>query len=237
MEEMALPDGLDDHELNQALHEAQIEREAAEREAFLQHVRELIWQETKRRLNIAPDQRPHSPNVLNPVSPAAKRLHLTHLEVASDVVGVMHPLTAEIAARAGRAGAGYPELGEAAGGISRQAARKRWPDAANTQWNLYTLTGPEHPHGAGVALYRSREKAISRGLYAVRQGQATTGGTFAAAVSDSTRAVVWACHFDPLTYDAVEVSLPESLQTVPAAGSQEHTDWLHSWARHVDGLT
>lgn len=119
----------------------------------------------------------------------------------------------------------------------RQAAHKRWPDAANTQWNLYTLTGSEQPHEAGVALFRSREKAVSRGLYAVRQGQATTGGTFAAAVSDSTRTVVWACHFDPLTYDAVEVALPESLLAVPAADSQEYAAWLHSWAGHVDGLT
>ncbi|MFB7575988.1 hypothetical protein [Streptomyces sp. NPDC056165] len=103
----------------------------------------------------------------------------------------MQRLTAEIADRAGRAGAGCPELGEAAGGISRQAARKRWPDAVGTQWNLYTLTGTEHPHGAGVALFRSREKAIGRGQYAVQQGQATAGGTIAAAVADSTRTVVW----------------------------------------------
>lgn len=75
------------------------ERATLEREAFLQHVRELVRQETKRRLEIAPEQHPHSPHALNPVSPAAKWLHLTHLKVASEVAGTMHPLTASSTGR------------------------------------------------------------------------------------------------------------------------------------------
>ncbi|MEW2259631.1 hypothetical protein [Streptomyces sp. NPDC047869] len=124
-----------------------------------------------------------------------------------------------------------------AAGISRQAARKRWRDAAGTQWNLYTLTGPERTRmERGISLYRSREKAVSRGLYAVRQGQATTGGTFAAAVSDSTRTVVWACHFAPSPTTPSKCRCPEPADR-SRRGSQKYTSWLHSWALHVDSIT
>ncbi|MFE1908466.1 hypothetical protein ACFW96_33130 [Streptomyces gardneri] len=83
--------------------------------------------------------------------------------------------------RAGRAGASYAELGEAAGGLSRQAARKRWPEAIGTDWTLY------QPRGRATTLCRSEEKAFERGRTAVDDG------AIAAATVNSAREVVWAC--------------------------------------------
>ncbi|WP_333744987.1 hypothetical protein [Streptomyces ardesiacus] len=183
-------------------------------------------------LGLRPDQHPHSPHTLNPASPA-KELHLTHLEVVSDVLGAMHPLADEIAAHAGRAGAGYPELGKAAGGISRQAARKRWPGAAGTQWSLYLLTGNKPPRGMAVRMFRSHDKATEAGRTAVGGNPFSDDGTIASAVINSAREAVWACYLDSGTYSPEELTLPEDLQAVPATGNAGHADWVHRWEQHI----
>lgn len=64
---------------------------------------------------------PSRPDETGPVPDALTRLHaLEHLRRAAE------RLACETARTAARAGAGYPQLGEACG-ISRQGARKRWP--------------------------------------------------------------------------------------------------------------
>jgi hypothetical protein len=60
-----------------------------------------------------------------------KRSHLAMIAVSEQVRRLAEDIAAASAEEAARFGAGYPELGEAAG-ISRQAARKRWPDIATT---------------------------------------------------------------------------------------------------------
>ncbi|MGW0298140.1 hypothetical protein ACWDYK_15745 [Streptomyces anthocyanicus] len=230
MDDMVLPSELDDDERDAR---EGFEQEVAERETFLGRVREMAWQETKRRLGLRPDQHPHSPHALNPASPAAKELHLTHLEVVSDVLGAMHPLADDIAARAGRAGAGYPELGEAAGGISRQAARKRWPGAAGTQWSLYLLTGSKPPRGMAVRMFRSHDKATEAGRTAVGDDPFSDDGVIAAVVVNCAREAVWACYLDGGTCSPEEITLPEDLHTVPATGDAGHADWVHRWEQHI----
>ncbi|MGW3192492.1 hypothetical protein ACWDBT_32180 [Streptomyces ardesiacus] len=183
-------------------------------------------------LGLRPDQHPHSPHTLNPASPAAKELHLTHLEVVSDVLGTMHPLADEIAARAGRAEAGYPELGKAAGGISRQAARKRWP-AAGTQWSLYLLTGNKPPRGMAVRMFRSHDKATEAGRTAVGGNPFRT-----MAPSPPPSSTPPAKPHGPATSTAAptspdELTLPEDLQAVPATGNAGHADWVHRWEQHI----
>lgn len=131
-----------------------------ERVAFAAEVRNLIWSETRKRMGLNGQQGPATPNAISPTSAAAKQLHLVYLEVATEVGDIAQRLASEAAARAGRAGANYAELGEYAGGISRQAARKRWPDAVGTYWTLYLLTGKSHPHGMSVSVFRSSGKAI-----------------------------------------------------------------------------
>ncbi|MFC8448937.1 hypothetical protein [Kitasatospora sp. NPDC057223] len=64
---------------------------------------------------------PSAPNETVLVADALTRLHaLEHLRRAAE------RLARETAREAARAGAGYPQLGEACD-ISRQGARKRWP--------------------------------------------------------------------------------------------------------------
>lgn len=206
---------------------------------FQARLRDLILTETNQRRQEAALAPVASPNTVNPTSPAAKELHLQHLAVAIEVAAGLGPILTElvdgIAERAGRAGASYPELARAAGLNTRQAARQRWPKAVGTGWRLYTL---RHGHdGAEVARFRSREKAISHGRYALLQGQMDTNGDYAAAVADSFNDVIWACHFDPTTYDLAKTSLPDDLTAMPAQDSNQHAPWAHAWATHVHRAT
>lgn len=203
------------------------------RVGFVTALQHLLWAEAKRREDIPADRHPHSVNALRPDSPAARRLHLRHLEVAAECESVAEQVMEDAAARAGRAGASYPEMGAAAG-ITRQAARNRWPQAVGTRWTLYTLTGRQHPHGFGAVTTRSRDKAVTTGWDAVREGDAATGGVLAAVVYDSERRVVWACLFDPAEYDAVTVEVPEDLVLVPAGSDEDHRAWTGRWAQFVD---
>ena len=61
-----------------------------------------------------------------PVRAAAQLARLAAME---EIRACLDDLAARAAEDAARYGAGYPELGEAVG-VSRQAARKRWPSAA-----------------------------------------------------------------------------------------------------------
>ncbi|MFD6278795.1 hypothetical protein ACFWFI_25005 [Streptomyces sp. NPDC060209] len=207
--------------------------EEEEQVGFATALQNLLWAEAKRRGGIPADEHPHSVNALRPDSPAARRLHLRHLEVAAECGKVAEQVMEDAAARAGRAGASYPEMGAAAG-ITRQAARNRWPQAVGTRWYLHTLTGRQHPHGAGTATTRSRDKAVATGWDAVRKGDAATGGAVAAVVCDSERRVVWACFFDPAEYDAVTIKVPDDLIDVPADGDEDHQAWTDQWAQFVD---
>ncbi|MGW0694877.1 MULTISPECIES: hypothetical protein [unclassified Streptomyces] len=207
-----------------------------ERVAFAAEVRNLIWSETRKRMGLNGQQGPATPNAIAPTSAAAKQLHLVYLQVATEVGDIAQRLASEAAARAGRAGANYAELGEYAGGISRQAARKRWPDAVGTQWTLYLLTGKSHPHGMSVSVFRSSGKAIDAGRTAVDDGALTDDGAIAATVVDSSRHAMWACSFNDGTWGPEEITLPEELQTVPPTGQAGHTDWLHQWEQHITRL-
>lgn len=203
------------------------------RVGFATALQDLLWAEAKRREGISADGHPHSVDALRPDSPAARRLHLRYLEVAAQCGKVAEQVMVDAAARAGRAGASYPEMGAAAG-ITRQAARKRWPQAVGTRWTLHTLTGYQQPHGSGTATTRSRDKAVTAGWDAVRKGDAATGGAVAAVVCDSERRVVWACLLDPAEYDAVTVEVPEDLVLVPAGSDEDHRAWTGRWAQFVD---
>ncbi|MEU5415760.1 hypothetical protein [Streptomyces clavifer] len=200
--------------------------------SFSTALQNLLWAEAKRREGLAPHDHPHGLNALQPDSPAARRLHLRHLEVAAECDLVAEQVMADVAGRAGRAGASYPEMGSAAR-ITRQAARNRWPMAVGTRWYLHTLTGRKDPHGVGVALLRSRDKAVSTGWEAVRKGDAASGGVVAAVVCNSERRVVWGCLFDFVQYDAVTTDLPADLVEVPDAG-EAHTKWVSQWALFVN---
>lgn len=213
-----------------------IDNGVEERAAFAMRLEELIWAEVVARttaLGLAPR---HSPDAFSPTSPAAKPWHLAHLVVAAEAGETVRHLMDTIAARAGRAGAGYPELGEAAGGITRQAARKRWPESVGTKWYLYTLFWRDGPQ-AEITMRRSREKAINDSQYAVRQGELTTGGVVAAVVTDAARNVSWSTHFDPTIYDAVEMTLPDDLLAVPASDTPQYTAWLSAWERFIHEVT
>ncbi|WP_233436172.1 hypothetical protein [Streptomyces anulatus] len=206
--------------------------------AFRAQVRDLVWNETRRRvsfLGLSEDGGPTSPNALAPASAAAKVLHLAYLEVATEAGISARELANDAATRAGRAAASYAELGEAAG-ITRQAARKRWPEAVGTHWALYLLTGKRHPHGRSVQVFRSSSKAIEAGRTAVDEGGLTDDGAVAAVVINSGRQAVWACYFNDGTYAPEEITLPEDLESVPAPGEGEHGDWQHRWERHITRL-
>ncbi|MFD9053262.1 hypothetical protein [Streptomyces zaomyceticus] len=200
-----------------------------ERDRFAVKVREMVWYETRRRLGYGEGKGPHSVNALAPTSAAARRLHLVYLEVAAEVGSAARQLVDDAAARAGRAGASYAELGEAAGGLSRQAARKRWPEAVGTHWVLYTITGKQQPRGRATTLYRSKAKAIERGRTAVDEGALADDGAIAATVVDSAREVVWACRFNDAIWGPEETELPENLRSVPAPETPEHADWHWRW--------
>ncbi|MEV0039448.1 hypothetical protein [Streptomyces sp. NPDC050804] len=144
--------------------------------------------------------------------------------------GVIHDLAA-----AGRAGASYADLGMAAG-VSRQAARMRWPDVVGTQWVLYLLTGKSGPHGTATRVFRSEEKAIETGRTAVEEGALADEGVVGAVVINSARQTVWACYFSDGTWAPVEIALPEDLETVPPAGEAGYSDWLHWWEQHITRL-
>ncbi|MET8481822.1 hypothetical protein ABZV68_32300 [Streptomyces clavifer] len=203
-----------------------------QRTGFAAVLQELLWAEVKRREGIAEGEPPHGVDGLGPGSPAARRLHLRHLEVAAECGEVAQRVMGEAAVRAGRAGASFPEMGEAAC-ITRQSARQRWPQAVGTRWYLHTLTGRRHPHGVEQSMLRSRDKAVSTGWAAVRKGEAGTGGTVAAVVCDSERRVVWSCLFDPVQYDAVATELPGDLASVPEGGD-DHARWVSRWGLFVD---
>ncbi|MEU9530382.1 hypothetical protein AB0D58_34095 [Streptomyces sp. NPDC048210] len=200
--------------------------------SFVTALQDLLWAEAKRREGIPADGHPHSVDALRPESPAARRLHLRHLEVAAECGEIAEQVMKEAAARSGRAGASYPEMGTAAR-ITRQSARKRWPQAVGTRWTLHTLTGRQYPHGTDTVLTRSREKAVITGWDAVRKGDAATGGVLAAVVSDSEHRVVWASLFDPAEYDAVVVEVPDDLVDIPAGDSEAHQAWADRWALFV----
>ncbi len=209
-----------------------------ERVAFQAQVRDLVWRETKRRmsfLGFSEQEGPATPNALAPTSAAAKAMHLTYLEVATEVGNAAKQLAADAATRAGRAAATYADLGEAAG-ISRQAARKRWPEAVGTYWALYLLTGKHRPHGVAVQVLRSSSKAIETGRTAVDEGALTEDGAVGAVVINAAREAVWACYFDDGTCAPEEITLPEALQNVPAPGEDGHSDWLHRWEQHITRL-
>lgn len=203
-----------------------------ERVAFAAQLRELVWRETKKRVGLGEQQGPHSPNALAPTSAAAQAVHLMYLEVAAQVGDVAQRLAAEAASRAGRAGASYADMGLATG-ISRQAARKRWPDAVGTQWTLYTLTGKSRPHGMTTQVFRSIGKAIETGHTAVDEGALADDGAVGAVVINSAREAVWTCYFNHGTWAPEEITMPEELLNVPAPGSPEHGDWLHKWDQFI----
>lgn len=204
-----------------------------ERTAFAAEVRDMVWRETRRRLGYGEGKGPHSVNALAPASAAARRLHLAYMEVAAEAGSVARQLVDDAAVRAGRAGASYTELGEAVGGLSRQAARKRWPEAVGTHWVLYTITGKEPPHGRATSLYRSKDKAIERGRTAVDEGALDDDGAIAAVVVNSGREVEWACWFNDAIRGPEETELPEDLRSVPAPEAPEHTDWQWRWEQFV----
>ncbi|MER6405951.1 hypothetical protein ABT269_20935 [Streptomyces viridosporus] len=209
-----------------------------ERVAFRAQVRDLVWRETKRRmrfLGFSEQEGPATPNALTPTSAAAKAVHLTYLEVATEVGDAARELAVDAATRAGRAGTSYADLGKASG-ITRQAARKRWPEAVGTHWTLYLLTGKSHPHGMAVQVLRSSSKAIETGRTAVDEGALTEDGAVGAVVINAAREAVWACYFDDATCAPEEITLPEDLQNVPVPGEDGHSDWLYRWERHITHL-
>ncbi|WP_236246973.1 hypothetical protein [Streptomyces sp. CC210A] len=209
-----------------------------ERVAFRAQVRDLVWRETKRRmrsLGFSEEEGPATPNALAPTSAAAKAVHLMYLEVATEAGTAARDLAADAAARAGRAGATYADLGEASG-ITRQAARKRWPEAVGTHWALYLLTGKNRPHGRAVQVLRSSSKAIETGRAAVDEGALAEDGAVAAVVINSGRQAVWACYFNDGTYAPEEITLPDELQNVPVPSDEGHRDWQHRWEQHITRL-
>ncbi|MFG3480123.1 hypothetical protein ACGF3K_33590 [Streptomyces sp. NPDC047980] len=151
-----------------------------------------------------------------------------YLEVATEAGAAAQGLAAEAATRAGRAGATYADLGKSAG-ITRQAARKRWPDAVGTQWSLFLLTGKSHPHGLNVKVFRSRGRAIDAGRTAVDDGALSHDGAIAAVVVDSSRRTAWAYSFNSSTWGPQEITLPEKLQTVPTTSDAGHSNWVQQW--------
>jgi hypothetical protein len=203
-----------------------------ERVAFQAQVRDLVWRETRKRLGFGEHEGPATPHALAPTSTAARHLHLTYLRVATEAGDAAQQLATDAAARAGRAGASYADLGVSAG-ITRQAARKRWPNTVGTQWALYLLTGKRHPHGMTTRMFRSSEKAIETGRTAVDDGALADDGAVGAVVIDSARQAVWACYFDGGTWSPEEITLPEDLLYVPATGEVGHGEWLHRWAQHI----
>ena len=197
-------------------------------------IRGAIWEDTRRLAGIPDGAAPHSVNALSPASPAARRLHLLHLRVATAYAEAGQRIAAEAAERAGRAGAGFPELGEAAG-ITRQAARKRWPTAAGTIWRVHHLRGPVGAREVVTASVRSREQATGRALYAVQQGLSHADGDVAAVVTDSTGTVVTAYVADHELYDAAEITLPGLLTVMPKEqSSAERQRWADGWRALVD---
>ncbi|MET8615883.1 hypothetical protein [Streptomyces misionensis] len=208
-----------------------------ERVAFRAQVRDLVWSETKRRmrfLGFSEHEGPATPNALAPTSATAKAVHLMHLEVATEVGNAARELATEAAMRAGRAAATYADLGAAAG-ITRQAARKRWPEAVGTHWTLYLLTGKSRPHGMSTQVFRSSGKAIDAGRTAVDEGALADDGAVGAVVVNAAREAVWACYFNDGTWAPEEIALPRDLQTAPAPDSPEYGDWLHRWEQFITG--
>ncbi|MFG2267313.1 hypothetical protein [Streptomyces sp. NPDC048720] len=206
-----------------------------ERVAFQAQVRDLVWRETRRRLGFGDHEGPATVNALAPTSAAALRLHLMYLKVAAEAGEAGQLLASDAAKRAGRAGATYADLGQAVG-MSRQAARKRWPNTVGTQWVLQLLTDKRHPHGMATRVFRNGEKAIEAGRTAVDKGALADDGAVAAAVIDSARQVVWACRFNNSTQGPEDMTLPDNLQTMPRTGEDGHADWLHRWEQHVTSL-
>ncbi|MFF4344309.1 hypothetical protein ACFY00_30830 [Kitasatospora sp. NPDC001540] len=197
-------------------------------------IRDEIWRHTRHLAGLLGETPPSTPNAMRPTSPAARRIHLLHLQVATAYAEAGQRIAQEAAERAGRAGAGFPELGEAAG-ISRQAARKRWPTAAGTIWRTHFLGGRPGARKVSTASARSREQAVSRAQYAVQRSLSHTDGDVAAVVTDSTGAVVLAYVADHELYDAAEVVLPEHLAAMPKdADSPERNTWMDNWQAFVD---
>jgi len=67
----------------------------------------------------------------------------------------------------------------------------------------------------------------------VEVGALTEDGAIAAMVVDSSRQAVWACSSNDSTRAPEEITLPEDLRTVPSAGEDGHSDWLHRWEQHI----
>ncbi|CAL9672926.1 hypothetical protein [Streptomyces sp. enrichment culture] len=174
-------------------------------------------------LGFSEQEGPATPNALAPTSAAAKAVHLMYLEVATEAGDAARELANDAATRAGRAGATYADLGESSR-ITRQAARKRWPEAVGTHWALYLLIGKNHPHSMSVQVFRSSAKAIVTGRTAVDDGALADDGAVGAVVVNAAREAVWACRFNDNAWAPEEITLPEDLQTVLAPGGPEHGD-------------
>jgi hypothetical protein len=106
----------------------------------------VMWTWARRRLELEPTQ----PPLLASDGPAEvqKESYLCLVALGEQVRELAERVAASAAEEAGRRGAGYPELGAAAG-ISRQAARKRWPGVAvvagrrrRAVWKMPEGTGP-----------------------------------------------------------------------------------------------
>jgi hypothetical protein len=103
---------------------------ADERQDLGDDLHRVIWTWARQALDLEPTEPPLLPGDGPDETRAAS--HLAVVALSEHV----HQLAARIAAasaqEAARLGAGYPELGRAAG-ISRQAARKRWPGIETTR--------------------------------------------------------------------------------------------------------
>src|SRR4051812_42839101 len=101
------------------------EQTAEERSGLSEDLQRVIWTWAR----LAQDLEPTQPPLLPGDGPdeTRKRSHLTMIALSAQVQRLAEGIAAASAEEAARLGASYPELGEAAG-ISRQAARKRWPD-------------------------------------------------------------------------------------------------------------
>ncbi|MFF0486738.1 hypothetical protein [Streptomyces sp. NPDC004435] len=192
---------------------------------------DLVWRETKRRMLLAEGGHPHSPNAIAP-GEDAKNVHLEYVQVACEAGDLMRRLAAEGAARAGRSGASYAELGSYALGITRQAARKRWPGVVGKRWTLYTITGSTSPHGRATQIFTSFGKAIDH-IQGVMGSVPNEETPVAAVLFDSSRQVAWCGVHNDATWGVDEVELPWDLWTVPSPDSPAHAEWHDQWERHV----
>ncbi len=133
---------------------------AEERNGLTDDLHRVIWTWTRRVLDLEPTQPPLLPGD----GPDGTRLksHLAMIALSEQVRRVAERIAASSAEEAVRLGAGYPDLGEAAG-ISRQAARKRWPGLEPTGrrrrsiWAMPEGAGPRGLSEAGQQAMRTSD--------------------------------------------------------------------------------